>query len=140
MFSITKYSSRRGGDSIPQKVKTTQQFDLSLQALSKQLEIRQKLISQFSKDKVDRKMLGEIKQNCEQEMKFITLRKQFESPTIWGGQANEILPKVKWAIKEHNNYEIEYIKNHIEEKKKKLNKINYENKRLAEIYQQLRIK
>jgi len=35
MFSITKYSSRRGGDSIPQKVKTTQQFDLSLQALSK---------------------------------------------------------------------------------------------------------
>lgn len=68
-------------------------------------------------------------------MKFITLRKEFESPLIWGGEANEILPKVKWAIKEHNNYEIEYIKNHIEEKKKKLNKINYENKRLAEVYQ-----
>ena len=32
-------------------------------------------------------------------MKFITLRKEFESPLIWGGEANEILPKVKWAIK-----------------------------------------
>ena len=37
MFSITKYSARRGGDSAIQKVKTTQQFDLSLQALSKEL-------------------------------------------------------------------------------------------------------
>lgn len=42
MFSITKYSSRKGGDSTLQKVKTTQQFDLSLQALSKELEIRKK--------------------------------------------------------------------------------------------------
>ena len=59
---------------------------------------------------------------------------------IWSGEANEVLPKVKWAIKEHTNYELEYIKNHIEEKKKKLNKIIYENKRLGEVYQELRIK
>jgi len=37
MFSITKYSSRKGGDSAILKVKATQQFDLSLQALSKEL-------------------------------------------------------------------------------------------------------
>lgn len=51
-----------------------------------------------------------------------------------------MLPRVKWAIKEHTSYELEYIKNHIEEKKKKLNKIIYENKRLGEIYQELRVK
>ena len=51
-----------------------------------------------------------------------------------------MLPKMKWAIKEHTNYELEYIKNHIEEKKKKLNKIIYENKRLSDVYQELRIK
>jgi hypothetical protein len=50
---------------------------------------------------------------------------------IWSGEANEVLPRVKWAIKEHTNYELDYIKGHIEEKKKKLNKIIYENKRLG---------
>lgn len=44
---------------------------------------------------------------------------------VWSGEANEVLPRVKWAIKEHTNYELDYIKNHIEEKKKKLNKIIY---------------
>lgn len=37
-------------------------------------------------------------------MKFINLRRQFESPLMWGAEANEVLPKVKWAIKEHTNY------------------------------------
>ena len=46
-----------------------------------------------------------------------------------------MLPKMKWAIKEHTTYELEYIKNHIEDKKKKLNKLIYENKRLGEVYQ-----
>lgn len=32
---------------------------------------------------------------------------------IWAGEANEVLPRVKWAIKEHTNYELDYIKNHI---------------------------
>jgi len=41
VFSITKHSSRKG-DTVTQKVKATQQFDLSLQALSKELEIRKK--------------------------------------------------------------------------------------------------
>ena len=39
MFAITKYQPR--GNSTP-KIKTTPQFDLSLQALSKELEIRNK--------------------------------------------------------------------------------------------------
>ena len=64
-------------------------------------------------------------------MKFISQRKQFQVPGIDGVPANEILPKLKWTIKDHTNYEISYIKAHIEEKKKKLNKIIYENKKLA---------
>lgn len=47
------------------------------------------------------------KENCEQEMKFISLRKEFEAPDVWkGSEAEEVLPKVKWAIKEHTNYEL----------------------------------
>ena len=54
--------------------------------------------------------------------------------------SNEILPKIKWTIKDHTNYEINYIKAHIEEKKKKLNKIIYSNKKLAEVYKELKLK
>ena len=57
-----------------------------------------------------------------------------------GSEVNEMLPKMKWAIKQHTNYELQYIKTHIEEKKKKLNKIIYENKRLGDVYQELKIK
>lgn len=67
-------------------------------------------------------------------MKFISQRKQFLVPGIEGVPANEILPKLKWSIKDHTNYEIAYIKSNIEGKKKKLNKIIYENKKLAETY------
>jgi len=73
-------------------------------------------------------------------MKFINLRREFECPQTMGAEVNEMLPKMKWAIKEHTNYELEYIKSNIEEKKKKLNKLIYENKRLGEVYQELRIK
>lgn len=110
MFNITKFSASRGFSS--QKAKTSAQFDLSLQSLSKELQVRQQ--TKPVKEKLQRKLLGEIKQNCDQEMKFISLRKQFESPTMWSGQVNEMLPKMKWAIKEHTTYELEYIKNHIE--------------------------
>lgn len=55
-------------------------------------------------------------------------------------EPNEVLPKLKWVIKEHTNYELNYIKAHIEEKKKKLNKIIYENKKLGEVYQELKVK
>lgn len=64
-------------------------------------------------------------------MKFISLRKQFQPPTMEGVEPNEVLPKLKWVIKEHTNYELSYIKSHIEEKKKKLNKIIYDNKKLS---------
>jgi len=57
-----------------------------------------------------------------------------------GIEPNEVLPKLKWVIKEHTNYELSYIKSHIEEKKKKLNKIIYENKKLSETYQELKVK
>lgn len=68
-------------------------------------------------------------------MKFISLRKHFQVPAMEGVEPNEVLPKLKWVIKEHTNYELSYIKSHIEEKKKKLNKIIYENKKLSETYQ-----
>jgi hypothetical protein len=29
-------------------------------------------------------------------------------------EPNEVLPKLKWVIKEHTNYELSYIKTHIE--------------------------
>lgn len=35
---------------------------------------------------------------------------------------------------------MQFIKNHIEEKKKNLNKIIYENKKLGDVYRELRIK
>ena len=73
-------------------------------------------------------------------MKFITQRKQFMAPDLEGLQSNEVLPKLKWMIKEHTNYELSYIQTHIEEKKKKLNKIIYENKKLAETYKELKLK
>ena len=60
-------------------------------------------------------------------MKFISQRKHFEVPEIKGRASDEILPKLKWTIKEHTAYEINYIKEHIEEKRKKLNKIIYTN-------------
>jgi hypothetical protein len=37
-------------------------------------------------------------------MKFINERKQFEKPDIDGLPSNEILPKLKWTIKDHTNY------------------------------------
>jgi len=40
LFSITKFSQSKG--SAPQKIKALPQFDLSLQALSKELETRKK--------------------------------------------------------------------------------------------------
>lgn len=64
-------------------------------------------------------------------MKFINERKNFEAPETEGLPSNQILPKLKWTIKDHTNYQITYIKNHIEEKKKKLNKIMFENKKLT---------
>ncbi len=51
-----------------------------------------------------------------------------------------MLPKLKWVIKEHTNYELSYIKTHIEEKKKKLNKLIYENQKLSENYQEFKVK
>jgi hypothetical protein len=51
-----------------------------------------------------------------------------------------VLPKLKWVIKEHTNYELSYIKTHIEEKKKKLNKLIYENQKLSENYQEFKVK
>ena len=69
--------------------------------------------------------MGEIKENCDQEMKFISLRREFECPPMLAGEVNEMLPKMKWAIKEHTAYELDFIKSHIEEKKKKLNRIIY---------------
>jgi len=37
-------------------------------------------------------------------MKFINLRREFECPQTMGAEVNEMLPKMKWAIKEHTNY------------------------------------
>ena len=45
-----------------------------------------------------------------------------------------MLPRLKWMIKEHTDYEMGYIQAHIEEKKKKLNRIIYENKKLGDTY------
>jgi hypothetical protein len=137
MFNITKYSHNRTGQSS-QKGRSTPQFDLSLQALTKELEMRQD--ANTNTEQSDKKLMGELKENCDQEMKFISLRREFERPELHGGEVNELLPKLKWLIKEHTNYELDYIKTHIEEKKKKLNKIIYENKRLGDVYQELRIK
>ena len=81
-----------------------------------------------------------IDSNCESEMKFINLRRQFESPDLKEMEASEMLPRLKWAIKEHTSYEMEYIKGKIEEKRKKLNKMIYENKRLEDVYLELRLK
>lgn len=122
MFSITKYSQSKQG-AVTEKVRGAPQFDLSLQALSKELESRQ--MSNPASEKAEKRLLGELKDNCDQEIKFISLRREFECPPMVGSEVNEMLPKMKWAIKEHTNYELEFIKNHIEEKKKKLNKIIY---------------
>ena len=78
--------------------------------------------------------------SCEEDMRFITQRKKFYSPDFTGVSSNEVLPKLKWMIKEHTNYELDYIQGNIEEKKKKLNKIIYENKKLADTYKELKLK
>jgi len=47
---------------------------------------------------------------------------------------NEQLPKLKNEIKAHTDYELSYIKGHIEEKKKVINQITYENSKLVALY------
>lgn len=47
---------------------------------------------------------------------------------------NEQLPKLKNEIKVHTDYELQYIKGHIEEKKKVINQIHYENNKLVALY------
>ncbi len=37
-------------------------------------------------------------------MKFIEERKHFEAPDTAGLPSNEILPRLKWTIKDHTNY------------------------------------
>ena len=65
LFSITKYNQSKGF--ATQKTKALPQFDLSLQALSKQLQARRKMKPETAKDKGrDTELLGEIKQNCDQ--------------------------------------------------------------------------
>lgn len=57
MFNITKCSGSRGFSQI--KTKTTPQFDMSLQALMKELQYRQKSVG--VKENMQKKLLGEIK-------------------------------------------------------------------------------
>lgn len=59
-------------------------------------------------------------------MEFIEKRKTFKMGTIFNAMSkNELLPKLKNEIKAHNEYELTYIKGHIEEKKKVINQIIY---------------
>lgn len=46
-------------------------------------------------------------------MKFLSLRKQFETPCITDIEPNEMLPKLKEAIKDHTLYELAYITRNI---------------------------
>lgn len=71
MFHITKYPMRNGNSS--QKMRASPQFDLSLQALTKELESRQP--NKKPKDKNEKLLLNELKENYSQEMKFINLRR-----------------------------------------------------------------
>jgi hypothetical protein len=71
MFHITKYPMKNGYST--QKIRATPQFDLSLQALTKELELRQP--QKTPNNKSDKNMLAELKENYNQEMKFISLRR-----------------------------------------------------------------
>jgi hypothetical protein len=72
--------------------------------------------------------------NCLEEMEFIGKR------NIDGMTKNEQLPKLKNEIKAHTDYELSYIKGHIEGKKKVINQIIYENSKLIGLYRELKIK
>lgn len=93
--------------------KSTTTIDLNLNALTKQLELRKKNL-QVDPSPKQEIFLSEIKDNCHEDMKFISQRKPFETPEMRGMASDQILPKLKWTIKQHTNYEINYIKEHIE--------------------------
>ncbi len=78
------------------------------------------------------------------ELEFIGNRKKFDiekyKNNFNNSPSNERLPKLKWDIKEQTNQEIQYIKNHTQAKKKKLNQISFANMKLMKIYHQLKVK
>lgn len=71
MFHISKHPVKNGHST--QKIRATPQFDLSLQALTKELESRQP--QKTPNNKSDKNMLADLKENYNQEMKFISLRR-----------------------------------------------------------------
>lgn len=68
--------------------KTFSNIDLNLNTLTKELEMRKKdMPDEYTKEN-DGFFLSEINENCQEDMKFINQRKQFQPPGIEGVPAN----------------------------------------------------
>jgi hypothetical protein len=94
MFTISKFNGSRYGDMNSSKsklgIKSAVVPDLSLNTLTKDLESRKKRLnindqSDFEQSEI---FLSEINENCQEDMKFISLRKQFQAPNMEGMEPN----------------------------------------------------